>query len=194
MSPRMQADLLRVLQSGEVRRVGSREFTRVSVRIIAATHRDLEEMIRKGEFRQDLYYRLNVLTIRLPPLRDRSGDIPGLVETLMPRVCSRETVPTFSAEAMARLIRYHWPGNVRELENVLRRVLALNRTRIRVQDLPDEFLTARAEPAAGTLRQAETDAIRRALKESCGNKARAARILGIHRATLHAKLKLMESP
>ncbi len=187
--PRMQADVLRVLRSGEVRRIGGRQTVRFDVRVIAATHRDLEERIGKGEFRQDLYYRLHVLPVRIPPLRERVEDLPLLVEHLLERLATGREPLRFTDEAMARLAAYHWPGNVRELENVLRRLLAASSRIIRPRELPTEILGTPETPAAGTLREAESRAIRRALVAAGGNKSKTARILGITRATLYAKLK-----
>jgi Nif-specific regulatory protein len=192
MSPRMQADLLRVLQSGEVRRVGARHTRTVSVRIVAATHRELETLVRQGEFRQDLFYRLHVLTIRMPPLRERAGDVEGLVAHLLPRIAGDAPAPRIAPDAMSRLAAHSWPGNVRELENVLRRLVATGRATIRSRDLPPELRRSSAAPAPLSLKEAEARAIRHALKATKGNKTRAARILGINRATLYTKLREME--
>ncbi len=191
MGLRMQADLLRVLQSGELRRVGGRETIRVDVRIIAATHRDLEERIRLGEFRQDLYFRLNVLSLGLPALREHAADIPLLAEELMKRfVPPGAEPPRISERAMRRLVAHPWPGNVRELENVLRRLLVLDVAGIEEKHLPPE-LSGRgvASLRPGTLRKVEERAVRAAMEEARGNKAEAARILGVDRTTLYAKLR-----
>ncbi|MCP3981476.1 MAG: GAF domain-containing protein [bacterium] len=191
MSSRMQAALLRVLESGEVRRVGGRETSRVDVRVISATHRDLERDVKQGAFRRDLYYRLNVFSLNVPPLRRRPGDLRLLVEMLFPRLAAGRTVPRFTARALARLETYHWPGNVRELDNVLRRLLALGAERIDEADLPAEILRAWGddESPPGSLREAEDRAIRHALETAGGNKVKAARILGIDRKTLYTKMK-----
>jgi Nif-specific regulatory protein len=192
MSLRMQADLLRALQSGEVRRVGGRQAFHVDVRVIAATHRDLEELQRRGEFREDLFYRLNVLVLQLPALRERAEDIPQLVGELLARIGSGEGAPPprVSERALARLAAYAWPGNVRELQNVLRRISVLGLEVVDEQHLPQEILRSAPRPeAAGSLRRAEADAVRRALASARGNKAEAARILGVDRKTLYAKLR-----
>ena len=123
MPPRMQGDLLRALQSGEVRRLGGRETIHVDVRVIAASNRDLEKEVERGRFRADLYYRLAVLKLVLPPLRDRVDDIPLLVGVLTARQASR-----FTDRALARLVAHSWPGNVRELQNVLRRIAVAGRS------------------------------------------------------------------
>jgi two-component system response regulator HydG len=192
MSQRMQADLLRTLQSGDVRRIGGRETIHVDVRIIAATNRDLGEQVRNGDFRKDLYYRLNVLTLKLPALRERVDDLPLLIGELMPKLVRNYAVPRFSKSAMRRMQAYNWPGNVRELENVLRRVAVLGKEEIREEHLPPEILsTERVPERPGTLRAAEDQAIRRAMEAADGNKAEAARILGVDRTTLYAKLKKM---
>jgi transcriptional regulator with GAF, ATPase, and Fis domain len=193
MSPRMQADLLRVIESGEVRRVGGRHTLRVDVRVVAATHRDLDEMQRRGEFRSDLFYRLNVLTMRLPPLRDRIEDVPLLVSELLARFTPRErAAPAVSERAMGRLLSHSWPGNVRELQNVLRRLSVLDVAAIDEHDLPEEILKPPARRRAGSLRRAEDDAVCRALDAAGGNKTEAARILGVDRKTLYAKLRRIE--
>ncbi len=193
MSPRMQADLLRVLQSGEMRRVGGRETIHVDVRIIAATHRDLDSMVRRGEFRQDLFFRLNVLSLRLPPLRERADDIPALIAELMPGIVPDRPPPRFSAKAMRRLLGYPWPGNVRELQNVLRRLAVLRVDEIGEEHLPPECVAPGPRGGrAGTLQDAEDAAIERAMVAARGNKAEAARILGVDRSTLYMKLKRLD--
>ncbi len=189
MSPRMQSALLRVLESGEVRRLGGRDTIEVDVRILAATHRDLEAMVEEGSFRRDLFFRLNVLSVSLPALRERAVDLPLLIGALWTRLQGGEP-PEFAPEAMQRLMDYHWPGNVRELENVLERLIALRVSRVTVENLPPEIaVNAPVTGRAGTLREAEEAAIRRALEEAKGNKALAARILDIDRKTLYLKLK-----
>ena len=193
MSPRMQADLLRVLQSGEMRRVGARDTIHVDVRIVAATHRDLESMVRRGEFRQDLYFRLNVLCLRLPPLRDRADDIPVLAHELLAGMLPSGAPFRFSDRAMRRLLAYPWPGNVRELQNVLRRLMVLNVDPVEEQHLPPEVLLSGVRSRRpGSLRSAEDEAVRRALEAAHGNKAEAARILGVDRKTLYARLHRLE--
>jgi DNA-binding NtrC family response regulator len=191
MSPRMQADLLRTLQSGEVRRVGGHDTMHVDVRIIAATHRNLEELVRRGEFRQDLYFRLNVLGLSLPSLRERADDIPLLATELISLLAPPgRKAPRISDAAMRRLVAYRWPGNVRELQNVLRRLCVLGLEEIGDEDLPPEVLSANARSdRPGSLRMAEEEAVRRAFEASAGNKAEAARILGVDRKTLYTKLR-----
>jgi len=186
----MQGELLRVLQSGEVRRIGSREPSHVNVRVIAATHRDLEEKTKLGEFREDLYYRLNVLTLRLPPLRERPEDVPLLAGEILASLAGSGTPPSISPQAMRLLAAFSWPGNVRQLENVLRRLTVLGASTIEEEHLPEEIRRSRRGPLPpGTMRQAEDEAIERALEAAAGNKAEAARILGVDRKTLHSKLK-----
>ncbi len=197
LSPAMQVKLLRVLQEGEFMRLGGTKPLRVNVRILAATNRDLERAIRDGVFREDLFYRLNVIALRLPPLRERREDIPELaryyVETL-----SRETARgavTLTETALARLQGYDWPGNIRELRNVLERglVLAEGGT-ITEDDLPPE-VAPRAAPNDGpaeeaqSLERMERDHILLVLRECNGNKRLAAERLGIGRSTLYDKLK-----
>jgi transcriptional regulator with GAF, ATPase, and Fis domain len=195
MSPRMQGELLRALQSGEVRRVGGRETIHVDARVIAATHRDLEARMRRDEFRQDLYYRLNVLILRLPPLRGHVEDIPLLAAEILATLAPGGAPPRISGAALKRLMAYAWPGNVRELINVLRRLQVLGLSEIEEAHLPEEILRAGRAPARdGSLREAEAEAIRRALESAGGNKTEAARILGMHRKTLHLKLKQMGPP
>jgi len=188
MPPRMQGDLLRALQSGEVRRLGGRETIHVDARVIAASNRDLATEVERGRFRADLYYRLNVLKLTLPPLRDRVDDIPLLVAKLMPGLAGR-SAPRFTERAMARLAAHPWPGNVRELQNVLRRIAVLSLDVIEEHDLPTELRDRTILARSGTLEQAEEQAIRRAMRETDGNKSRAARLLGVDRKTLYAKLR-----
>ncbi len=132
----MQSKLLRVLQDGEVRPVGANKTQRVDVRVVAATNKDLVAMCRRGEFREDLYFRLNVITIQLPPLRERRGDVRKIATWLMHRIGTEMGRPgTIREEALAAMERWHWPGNVRELENEIRRALALSRGPIGLDDL-----------------------------------------------------------
>ena len=189
MSPRMQGNLLRALESGEVRRLGGREPFHVDVRVVAASNRDLESEVGRGRFRADLYYRLNVLKLELPPLRDRLEDVPLLIERLMPRVAAGRRAPRFTERAMARLTSYTWPGNVRELQNVLRCVAAAGLETVDESDLPAGLWDAGPRVGRGTLRQLEDEAIRRAVMQTGGNKSRAARLLGVDRKTLYVKLR-----
>ncbi len=219
MSTALQMRLLRVLQEREFERVGDSHTTKVDVRVIAATNSDLARMVAAGEFREDLFYRLNVIPVKLPPLRDRKEDIPLLVGHFLEKFCgdaaaqgrgvtgatnTRPTPMTVSQQAMRALMAYSWPGNVRQLENAVERAVAFRggRGQIDNSDLPPEIL---AEEAATTtvpvnlpeqgldlnhfLAGAERDLISRALDRTGGNKGRAARLLGIKRTTLVEKLK-----
>ena len=202
INPKMQAQLLRVLQEGEIRRVGSTEPLRVDVRVVAATNRDLDEEVQKGRFREDLYFRINVVTIRLPPLRERPDDITLLVEHFLAKYGDREGRSSVGVadEAMALLRRYDWPGNVRELENVIERALALSKSGIVLpSDLPIDLLgsEARSLPRSGgslvddrpTLAELEQRYVNLILQQEGGNKKRAAEVLGIDRRTLYRTLE-----
>jgi two-component system response regulator HydG len=192
----LQAKLLRALQEREIKPVGSTERRRINVRIIAATNRDLESAIRTGAFRQDLYFRLNVVQLKLPPLRDRKSDIPILVTAFLEKFSdSQAPVRTISEEAMRRLIAYDWPGNVRELENAIERAVALGSGPIlHVADLPSSLQYPTSERAPDKdeilpLEELERRAILRTLRETSGDKLAAARMLGIGKTTLYRKLK-----
>lgn len=195
----LQAKLLRVLQEREVRPVGSNERVRINVRVIAATNRDLETAIRNGGFRQDLYFRLNVVQIKLPALRERKSDIPLLVSHFLEKFCDpKRPVRTISEDAMTRLMAYDWPGNVRELENAIERAVALGSGPIlHVGDLPSNLQQSTTEPTSSSdelvpLEELERRAIFRALRETGGDKLAAARLLGIGKTTLYRKLKQYE--
>jgi DNA-binding NtrC family response regulator len=190
MAPGLQAKLLRVLEDGHYRRVGGTQELRADVRVVAATNRPLEEEIKAGRFREDLYYRLAVMTIDLPPLRDHPRDIPDLVEHFL---TTRPVGPVRSRvepEALAALSQYGWPGNVRELANVLERaqILAENHV-ITVDDLPENILDAAPVVAAGAepghLREVERRHIVEVLAQHQGNKVQAARALGVSRRALY---------
>ena len=192
----LQAKLLRALQEREVKPVGSTEHRRINVRVIAATNRDLETAIRSGTFRQDLYFRLNVVQIKLPPLRDRKSDIPILVTAFLEKFSDpRGPVRTISEDAMRRLIAYDWPGNVRELENAIERAVALGSGPIlSVADLPSNLQYPSTERVPEKdeilpLEELERRAILRTLRETGGDKLSAARMLGIGKTTLYRKLK-----
>ncbi|MBL4846534.1 MAG: sigma-54-dependent Fis family transcriptional regulator [Planctomycetes bacterium] len=205
VSQAMQAKLLRVLQEREFERVGGTETIKVDVRVVAATHCALEEMVQKGEFREDLYFRLNVFPIQIPPLRRRKEDIPELARFFLKRHAAeagRFQLEDFAADAIARLASYPWPGNVRELENVIERavILCTEGSRIHADDLRFLDLGARRSlsdrepvPEDGSLPQAleriERDELVRAMEEAKGSKAAAARILGINRSTLYYRLR-----
>jgi two-component system, NtrC family, response regulator HydG len=199
-----QPKLLRFLQDGEFRRLGDTQSRKSGARVIAATNRDPAEEVAAGRMREDLFYRLNIVHIQIPPLRERPVDVPALAEQLVGRLADRYQLATanLSPEAVAALTAFRWPGNIRELENVLARALALRSGQdITLQDLPPEFSkVAAATPGAGLLDQAPTlplDEVERryivrVLESTGGNKLKAAQILGIDRSTLHRKLKQMQ--
>jgi len=192
----LQAKLLRALQEREVKPVGSTERRRIDVRIIAATNRDLESAIKTGSFRQDLYFRLNVVQLKLPPLRERKSDIPLLVTSFLDKFSDPAQPPrTISEDAMRQLIGYDWPGNVRELENAIERAVALGSGPIvHVADLPSSLHYPATERVPEKnellpLEELERRAILRTLRETGDDKLAAARILGIGKTTLYRKLK-----
>jgi two-component system response regulator HydG len=196
----LQAKLLRALQEREIKPVGSTDRVPISTRVIAATNRDLEASVRQGQFRQDLFFRLNVVQIKLPPLRERKSDIPLLVNAFLEKFSEPNgRVRTLSEDAMARLIAYDWPGNVRELENAIERAVALGSGPIlQMADLPSNIhygsqhhLPHAADPLS--LEELERRAIMRALQEASGDKVTAARMLGIGKTTLYRKLKQYDS-
>lgn len=191
-----QVKLLRVLQQGEISKIGSTEVNHVDVRVIAATHRNLQAMIEDGTFREDLYYRLAVVPLQLPPLRERKEDIPELVEHLFQRAKERHAISNaqLAPSVMPHLVAYRWPGNVRELENVIERLLVLSSTpSIQEEDLPEEI--RRVLPNASSfwvdlpdegisLEAVERELIVRALERFKGNQTHAAKYLDISRRTL----------
>jgi two-component system response regulator HydG len=192
----LQAKLLRALQEREVKPVGATERRRIDVRIIAATNRDLDSAIKAGAFRQDLYFRLNVVQVKLPPLRERKSDIPLLVMSFLEKFSvSQQTSRNISEDAMRQLIAYDWPGNVRELENAIERAVALGSGPIvHMADLPSNLQYPKTErlPEKNELvplEELERRAILRTLRETAGDKLAAARILGIGKTTLYRKLK-----
>lgn len=196
----LQAKILRALQEREIKPVGSNERVGVRARVIAATNRDLEGAIRTGAFRQDLYFRLNVVQIKLPPLRDRKGDIPLLVNLFLEKFSDpSRPIHTISEDAMRRIMGYDWPGNVRELENAIERAVALGSGPIlHLGDLPSNLQYTAPEnvPDADVvvpLEVLERRAILRALQETAGDKLAAARLLGIGKTTLYRKLKQYDS-
>ena len=204
MPSTMQAKLLRVLQEREIRRVGGEETIKVDVRVVAATNRDLESDVAGGHFREDLFYRLNVMPLNVPPLRERQEDIPLLAQHFLEKFAdkNRKSVKGFVPLAMDMLLNYDWPGNVRELENAMERaVILLSGEHITEKQLPLnitekypdlEASTTISEPMTdGTrsLEEIEKEAVLATLKASDGNKAEAARRLGVTRKTLHNKLK-----
>ena len=192
ISLKTQTDLLRVLQEKEIVRVGSTQPLHVDFRAIAATNKELEALVEAGSFRPDLYYRLHVVTINLPALRERREDIPLLVEHFMAKLCAsmnRQEVPQVAPEAMDLLIRYHWPGNVRELENAVERALVIGRgPELRPTDFSFQLQAATA-PNGRTLEEVERAHVEHVWSQSAGNHSLAARTLGIDRTTLYKKLK-----
>jgi DNA-binding NtrC family response regulator len=209
MPASLQAKLLRVLEGRSFRRVGGHADITVDVLVVAATHRDLRRMVAEGRFREDLFYRLNVVPIHMPPLRERSQDIPDLAQSFVSRLSQELGRPaaTISPEAMRALQSYAWPGNVRELRNVIERVLLLEADEeILATHLPPEILGRAAGGPGGasfeafppdavrTLAELERMAIEHALKICDGNKTRAARQLGISRQTLRTKLNEFQMP
>ncbi|MFW5810485.1 MAG: sigma-54-dependent transcriptional regulator [Thermodesulfobacteriota bacterium] len=203
MSPMMQAKLLRVVQEQELQRVGGDALIQVDVRTIAATNRDLVKAVESGDFRDDLYYRLNVVSLHIPPLRERQEDVPLLAQHFLNKYAdkNRKTVKGFTPAAMDLLLRHAWPGNVRELENAVERaVILVPGEFISEKELPFSITDPAEEsprdkvfpPEASTprsLEEVEKSAILSALKAADGNKSEAARALGINRKTLHKKLK-----
>lgn len=202
-SPAMQAKLLRAIQEKEIQRVGGAETLPVDVRIIAATNRNLEEAVANGAFRNDLYYRLNVVALRVPPLQDRQDDIPLLARHFMEKYAqkNRKNIRGFSPLAMDMLIKYSWPGNVRELENTIERgVVLLAGEHLTEKELPQTITNSytessewmpqhRQEVVNRPLDEVEREAILATLEATGGNKSETARRLKINRKTLHNKLK-----
>ncbi|MBN1589463.1 MAG: sigma-54-dependent Fis family transcriptional regulator [Pirellulales bacterium] len=193
----MQAKLLRFLESGEIRRVGENESITCDVRIVCATHRQLDEMVAQGEFREDLWFRINTFEIALPALRDRMDDVPLLAEVLARRFRQgvRSSEDVFSPEALDALSEHCWPGNVRELANVIEHALILcDSGRVLPEHLPNRFASRRLRPTAvrlpsgQTLREMEMQAIHESLDRHDGNKPKAAEELGISLKTLYNKL------
>jgi Nif-specific regulatory protein len=188
--PLIQAKLLRVLQDGEMRRVGDTETRHVDVRIISATNRSLAKQVEGGLFREDLFYRLNVITIKMPPLRDRKGDIQILVQHFLDKFAARTGIPPkkITQAAMKALENYAWPGNVRELENTLERAVVLSQERpITLESL----IIPKARELAGgrkTLKEHEKEVVMRTLEESGGNKTKTAEALDVSLRWLHYKL------
>jgi two-component system response regulator HydG len=199
VSPMFQIKVLRVLQEGEIMRVGGVRQVRVDVRVIAATNRDLRAACLRGSFREDLYYRLNVINIHLPPLRDRMEDLPLLAGYFVTKHASKRkdmTVKDISSEAMKILMRHNYPGNVRELENIIERAISFtNSPEILPSDLPPSLLESRTRQSSAPTRlrdaltSVERDLIISALNQCGGNISRAAAELGIYRQQLQRKLK-----
>ncbi len=200
--PQIQVKLLRAIQFGEIQRLGSNEVIKPDVRIIAATNRDLEKMISEGDFREDLYYRFNIVTIKLPALRERKEDVPYLIDHFIKSFSeiNGKSVSSISKEALAELINYSFPGNIRELENIIQRAVVLSRDNmVKLQDLPEEIKGhSRTESvdcdhlSLGNLNQKvenlEKALINKALSESGGNQVKAAELLEISERTLRYKI------
>jgi transcriptional regulator with PAS, ATPase and Fis domain len=211
MSLEVQAKLLRVLQEREFQRIGSSETIPVDMRIIAASNTELGKRVDEGKFREDLFYRLNVVPIRVPPLRERLSDIPALVDHLVKKICRMEQIPakTVSAETLWRLCEYSWPGNVRQLENSVEMAVALSgdRQMLMPADFPIDTAPKSTEAAVSptvalpdhgldfehTVNEFERSILKQALEKTAGNKKQAADMLGLKRTTLAAKLRTLEA-
>jgi len=199
MSPTLQAKLLRVLQQREFERVGGTRTLKLDVRLLAATNRDLGAEARRGAFREDLYHRLNVVAIRVPPLRDRVGDIPALARHFLERASARcgRRVTGFSPEAERYLTSYAWPGNIRELENAIERAVVLGQSEVVLpEDLPETVLDAAPAADAGGALQASVSETKRqvilnAWREAGGDHNRAAELLKIHPNSLRRLIRTM---
>jgi len=219
MPPELQVKLLRALQERTFERVGGHELIRMEVRVLAATHRDLEAMMKEGRFREDLFYRLNVVTLSLPALRDRRGDIPLLADHFLAKYAAALGERIIAPEAMDRLVGYDWPGNVRELENVIQRAMVMATSgAILPEHLPigpvsaaaavgtdaslEEIIEKKMQECVRGLRGhasanlhnlmvglVEKPLLRAVMRETKGNQVRAAQLLGINRNTLRKKLK-----
>lgn len=208
-TPVFQVKLLRALQEGEIRRVGSNQTQKLDVRVIAASNRNVEEEVKAGRFREDLFYRLNAVSIVLPPLRERREDILPLTKCFAERVYSLSSSVAFSPAALALLESYPWPGNIRELENAVVRAAAMCEGTIRPQDLPDRIRNYDRDHATGlpvdptqtqavedwvTLAQIEARYVARVLEHTRGNKQASARILEVDRKTLDRMIKRHKIP
>ena len=195
-----QAKILRVLQNGEIQKVGAAQTVKVDVRVLSGTHKDLKQAVEEGAFREDLYYRLNVVPIRVPSLRERPEDIALLVSVFARRICEKNHLKpkTLDEDVVWELQRYSWPGNVRELQNILERMLIMSGERVSVRDLPEELLqdepTERGKISA--LRefrdQAERDLIIGTLKRNNGNVSQSAIELGVRRTYLHRRMAVLK--
>ncbi len=203
MSIRVQTKVLRVLQDGEFQRVGGKDTIKVDVRIIAATNKKLGQLVDEGNFREDLYYRLNVLPIEVPPLRERQEDIPLLTEFFIQRFCQKNNrrVPQIETDVYSILKKYHWPGNIRELQNLVERLIILAEGNvITLKDLPDYLFKPPSalneiSPGSKTLnevrKEAEREYIKQCLQITEGNISQTARLLGMERTNLHKKIKAL---
>jgi DNA-binding NtrC family response regulator len=191
----LQSKLLRVLEEREVERLGSNKKIKVDFRLLSSTNRDLKQEVRNGQFREDLYYRINVVQINVPPLRERKDDIPLLVSDFIREFCARENkVLEVSDEVMKIFLNYDWPGNIRQLKNVIERAVVLTKKNsISIRDLPEEFLHYRKQQSRTvkirSLKEFEIQHITKVLEECQGNKSRTAKILGISRKALYKRFK-----
>ena len=196
MSANIQVHLLRVLEEKEFTRVGGNELIKVDVRVISATNKDMKKALANGQFREDLYYRLNVVPVELPPLRERTEDVPLLAQHFLKKfaVENQKEIIGFSPEATDFLLKYEWPGNVRELENAIERAVILTKNSyIEATDLAQEnLLMAHSAPSGRSLKEVEKERILNVLNETSGNRSETARILGISRATLYNKIREYE--
>jgi two-component system, NtrC family, nitrogen regulation response regulator NtrX len=199
LTPAAQAKLLRVLQNGEIQRVGAERTMQVDVRVISGTHKDLKNAVAEGRFREDLFYRLNVVPLRVPALRERLEDIPLLVGALLRRICERNNLreKPIDDEVFDELRRHDWPGNIRELQNLLERLMIMSGERITVFDLPEEILApARASAPVSALKEfrdrAEREHIIATLRRLNGNVSQAALELGVGRTYLHKRLTVLQ--
>jgi transcriptional regulator with PAS, ATPase and Fis domain len=203
----LQSKLLRAIEDKKIRPLGATEEIEVDVRVLAATNADVDKAIEEGRFRSDLYYRLATVTFSIPPLRERAGDIPLLIQYFLARASAEAARPTpeIDAEAMARLLRYQWPGNVRELQNAIQRgvILSRGRSAITLKDLPPKIagldissanMLSEAVDKRVSLDQLEHDYVRAILDSVSGNKTEAANILRIDRKTLYRKLEDPSDP
>ena len=195
ISPKMQLRLLRAIENMEFERVGGNTSIKVDVRIVAATNQDLRLRVARGQFREDLFYRLRVMEIKLPPLRERREDIPLLVSHFIQKFNRRlgKQIKTVTEEALRSLTCHDWPGNVRELENMIERAFVLcHQSTITMDHLPEELLSGSRSPMGGAYPIAEDEevsSILSALEKTAGNKSRAARLLGFSRKTIYRKIE-----
>ncbi len=194
LSPKIQTELLRVIQEGEIKRVGENQVRYVDVRIMAASNKNLEELVKEGHFREDLYYRLNVIKLQLPPLREREGDVPLLAHYFLDKYAakSKKQVSGFSPAAMKCLTNYHWPGNIRELENTIERAILLSKD-LFIQpenlQLPETGIQL---PEKMSLKDFEKQVVQKTLTENDNNISKTAEQLGVSRRWLHYRLKEWE--
>jgi two-component system nitrogen regulation response regulator NtrX len=195
-----QANILRVLQNGELQKVGAQQTVKVDVRVLSGTHKDLKQAVAAGTFREDLYYRLNVVPIKVPSLRERPEDIPLLVSFFVQRICERNHLKhkTLEEDVVWELQRYRWPGNVRELQNVLERMLIMSGEQVSVRDLPEELLQddPNARGKVSALKEfrdlAEREFVIEALRRNNGNVSQSATELGVRRTYLHRRMVVLK--